>query len=83
MSPEDGKAVALAERQRKLDMMTAVLNIGVRMLSQRAITSAALVLEFAMFAWAMLEGGWDRLAIASVFAVAAWCLVHLRKGDQP
>lgn len=59
--------------------LAAVLNIALRILSLRALIILGLVLDAAMFGWAMWAGGYDRLAIAGTFAVAAWTLVHLRR----
>ena len=79
MNVEEAKVVQVTEQRRVLEQMAMLVSIALKALSHRLITAIALVLEFAMFAWAMLEGGWDRLSIATVFAAAAWCLVHLRR----
>ena len=60
------------------DLATFV-GIALRVLSMRVLIILALALDGIMFGWAMLEGGYDRLAIAGTFAVASWCLVHLRR----
>jgi hypothetical protein len=54
------------------------ISIGLRLLSLRLLTLVGLVLDAAMFGWAMWAGGYDRLAVAGVFAVATWTLIHLR-----
>ena len=59
--------------------LAAFVGIGLRVLNMRVLTILALLLDGVMFGWAMWSGGYDRLAIAGVFAVAAWCLVHLRR----
>jgi hypothetical protein len=58
--------------------LAAIVNIGLRVLSMRVLIILALVLDAALFSWAMYVGGWDRLAIAAAFAVLAWFTVHLR-----
>jgi hypothetical protein len=77
---EEAKVVQINEQRRALQQLAMLVTVGLHALSQRLITAIALLFESVMFGWAMFEGGWDRLAIASVFAAAAWCLVHLRPG---
>lgn len=79
MNTDEAKIVQVTEQRRALEQIAGLVGIGLRALSQRMITAIALVLESVMFGWAMLEGGWDRLAIAATFATAAWALVHLRR----
>jgi hypothetical protein len=63
-------------RARELASFVA---IALRVLNMRVLIILALVLDGVMFGWAMWAGGYDRLAIAGAFAVASWCLVHLRR----
>jgi len=59
--------------------LATLVEIGLRVISMRVLTILALIGNGVMFGWAMWAGGYDRLAIAGVFAVASWCLVHLRR----
>lgn len=61
------------------EQLAAVLHIGLRVLNVRILTLVGLVLDAVMFGWAMWWGGYDRLAVAGVFAIATWTLVHLRR----
>ena len=61
------------------ETLAATLNIALRVLSLRFLTLTGLVLDAVMFGWAMYVGGYDRLAVAGVFAVATWTLVHFRR----
>jgi len=60
------------------DALAVALAVAVRVLNQRLLTLLALILDAGMFSWAMGAGGWDRLAIAAVFALAAGLTIHLR-----
>ena len=59
--------------------LAAMVGVALRILNLRLLSILALVLDAVMFGWAMWVGGYDRLAIAGVFAISAWCLVHLRR----
>ncbi len=63
------------------DLLALGVNIGLRILSARVLIIMALALDAIMFGWAMWLGGWDRLAIAVCFAVAAGLTVHFRKTE--
>lgn len=61
------------------EQLAAILQIGLRLLSIRLLTLVSLLLNAGMFGWAMWAGDYPRLAIAGVFAVATWTLVHFRR----
>lgn len=61
------------------EQLAMVLQVGLRILNQRLLTLTGLLLDAVMFGWAMFAGGYDRLAVAGVFALATWTLVHLRR----
>ena len=61
------------------EQLAMVLQVGLRVLSTRLLTLVGLILDAVMFGWAMMVGGYDRLAIAGVFAAATWTLVHFRR----
>lgn len=61
------------------EQLAALTGIALRVVSLRLLIILGLMLDAVMFGWAMWAGGYDRLAIAGVFAVATWTLVHLRR----
>jgi FtsH-binding integral membrane protein len=67
---------ARAQLQQALN--ETALALGLRMLSMRLLTVIALVLDAGIFAWAMASDTWPRAVCAVAFAVASWCVVHLR-----
>lgn len=64
-----------AERQQ---MTAALIDIGLRALSQRVVTILTLLLDTGIFAWAISTESWIRLAGAVAFSIATWCVVHFR-----
>jgi hypothetical protein len=62
--------------------LEAFISIALRVLNLRVLTLVALILDAVMFGWAMYAGGYDRLAVAGVFAVATGVLVHWRREQQ-
>jgi hypothetical protein len=71
--------VMVGNPQVNNDQLAMMLQVGLRILNLRILTLVTLVLNAVMFGWAMWAGGYDRLAVAAVFAVATWCLVHFRR----
>lgn len=71
--------------QQRLHLMASLVNIGLRALGTQALTFFALILDAVMFGWAMIDGTWQRIAAAVLFAIATWCLVKLsplaKRGD--
>ena len=63
-----------------------LIAIAMRVLGPRALTLTALTLNTIVFSFVLYAGGWDRLAAATIFAIANWCLVTLqffkRKDDH-
>jgi hypothetical protein len=45
------------------------ISVGMRVLSARVVLLLAMLLTFALFAWAMAVPGWERISAATVFAV--------------
>jgi hypothetical protein len=64
------------------ESLVLIVNLGLRMLSMRALVILALLLDCGLFSWAMYSGGWDRLAIAAGFGIVAWCTVHLNRNES-
>ena len=71
-----------AARTAQLALM---MNLALRILSQRVLTVVTLLLNAGVCSWAMYSESWPRLAGALLFAVAAWCTVNLKppKGEDP
>jgi len=68
---------------QRLRMTATVVATGLQLLSQRALTVLALLLDAGIFGWAMQTESWVRLAGAAAFGVASWCVIHLRpKGES-
>lgn len=63
-----------------------LISIAMKALEPRTLTALALTLNMLVFVFVLYTGGWDRLAMATVFAIANWCLVNLqfskRKDDH-
>lgn len=70
-----------SEIQRQQRAAFAV-RLGIEILSARIMTLLALLLSFGMFSYAMYSGGWERLAIAFVFALCAWCIINVKPEKQ-
>lgn len=67
----------------RMQQLAALITIGLRALSTQALTVFALVLDAAIFGWAISTESPIRLGGAVLFAIAAWSLLYLRpKGDQ-
>ena len=64
------------QQAAKLDYSAQIVMIGIRVLSVRALVLISLLLDTGIFAWAINEGSWIRLAGATIFAVASWCTVN-------
>jgi len=83
MTPAEGQELLRQQQARRAEQVAVVLDVALRVVTRRVLTLAALFAVTGMFGWAMVQGGYDRLAVAGVFAVACWCLVNLSKGDRP
>jgi hypothetical protein len=59
-----------------------LVQVALQILSMRAIVLVQLALNTGAFAWALAGEHWMRLAGAAVFAIANWCVVHV-KPPQP
>lgn len=79
---DDAKQLLLAQEQKRSEQFALAMAVAMRILSARALTLIALVLQTVIFGWAMAEGGWDRLATATLFAIGSWFLVNYRKGGS-
>lgn len=55
-----------------------IIALGLRALSTQALTVFALMLDAAIFGWAISTESLIRLGGAVLFAVAAWSLLYLR-----
>jgi hypothetical protein len=80
MNEADTKHVAATEA--RLQMMGAIVELGIRLLSDKMLLVLAILLDSAIFAWAMYADSWPRIVGATLFAVASWCLIHLRPSQE-
>lgn len=68
----------LKERGDALDMAQQIVAVGIKALSGRMLTAFALVADCVLFGWALANGGWQALSAAVLFAIASWCVLHLK-----
>ena len=74
-----------ARHVQSADNLAQLVNIALKILSQRVMTVMSLLLNAGVCSWAMYTESWLRLAVAAVFAVASWCTLHLKPpgGNDP
>jgi hypothetical protein len=72
------EASNIATQEARLSQLAGLVNLGIRVLSSQALTILALLLDAGLFGWALETESWIRVAGATLFAVAAWCLIYLR-----
>jgi hypothetical protein len=72
----------LEKKRNALEMSKKLIAIGIEALSLRMLTTLVLVADSALFAWALFNGGWQALATAVLFAIATWCVLHLRPPER-
>jgi hypothetical protein len=62
----------------KTEQTMLILSVALNILSLRFLTVLSLLLNTAVFSWALYSDSWVRLAGAALFAVATWCIVNLK-----
>jgi len=83
MDQADQTVVAYEAKQRALAEFAHLVNVGLKALSTKILTLAALLADAGLFGWAMVDGAWSKIAAAALFAIASWCLVNLKpKGND-
>jgi hypothetical protein len=85
MASEAATQVPRKEAQRT-DAILSVLALALQAISSRLVVIVSMVMTFALFAWAMTQGGsLVRLAVAASFAVLVFLPVlwrsHARQDD--
>lgn len=69
---------------RRTELLAVVVDLGMKLITARLMAILALFLDAGMFAWALSSESWLRLAGASIFAIASWCIINLQKpGSTP
>jgi hypothetical protein len=53
-----------------LSDLARAVDVGLTILTYRILTLLALMMTFALFSWAMVQGTWIHFAIAGAFGVA-------------
>lgn len=53
----------------ELTQLTALVDMALKVLSQRVLTILALAMTFGLFCWAMALGAWLHFAIAGAFGI--------------
>lgn len=76
MDESEQKKLEIQVRQKVLERTAEIVHVALDALSIRLITVLALVLQAGIFCWAMAAPTWERVAGATLFAIASWCLVH-------
>jgi hypothetical protein len=72
----------LKERANELGMAQQIISVAYKALSGRMLTAFALVADCVLFGWALAVSGWQALAAAVLFAIASWCVLHLRFSEK-
>lgn len=78
----DQMELKLKERGDALDMAQQIVAVGLKALSVRMLTAFALVADCVLFGWALANGGWQALAVAVLFAISSWCVLHLKLSQK-
>ena len=75
--------VEVTATSRRAELIATLIDLGLKVISSRLIMIFTLLLDTGIFAWAMFADSWMRLASATIFAIASWCIVYLRpKGEK-
>jgi len=56
-----------------------VLNLAIKVLSDRVVTLLALVTSFTLGCWTMWEPTWERVATLAIFVVFAYLIVYSKE----
>jgi hypothetical protein len=62
--------------------MVAILNIAMNTLNARLLTLLGIVVNTAIFSWAMYVPQWERIVTAALFSVAIWCLLRVKPQEK-
>jgi hypothetical protein len=65
-----------------LSELATVVDVGLRVLSHRFLTLLALIMTFALFSWAMIQGSWIHFAIAGAFGVVIFLPVLMAQASS-
>lgn len=74
------------ETERKyrdeLEMVQRIIDVGLRALSLRMLTTFVLVADCILFAAALYISTWQALVAAVLFAVAGWCVLFAKPAER-
>lgn len=65
-----------------VELVQRIIEVGLRALALRLLTTLVLVADCVLFAWAMAAGSWQSVGVAVLFAIAAWSVLYLRPPDR-
>lgn len=69
------------ESRIDLNQTAKILNVGLRVLSARALKFMSLLADLIIFGWAMFEPRWERILTAALFGVAMWFLTRDERNE--
>jgi uncharacterized membrane protein len=64
-----------------LSDLARAIDVGLTVLSYRILTLLALLMTFALFSWAMVQGSWIHFAIAGAFGVVIFLPVLMAQAN--
>jgi uncharacterized membrane protein len=64
-----------------LSDLARAVDVGLTVLSYRILTLLALLMTFALFSWAMVQGSWIHFAIAGAFGVVIFLPVLMAQAS--
>lgn len=69
-------------KNRELQLVQTVVEVGIRALSLRMLTTFVLVADSVMFAAALYVGTWQAILAAVLFAIAGWSVLFLKPNER-
>ena len=69
-------------KNRELELVQRIVEVGIRALSLRMLTTFVLIADTLLFAFAVYVGTWQAILAAVLFAVAAWSVLFLKPSER-
>lgn len=66
----------------EIEMVQRIIDVGIKALSLRMLTTLVLLADCVLFSWAVGVGTWQALIAAVLFAIATWCVLFLKPPDR-
>lgn len=77
MARPTNEAKAARDSDLQTRQMVRLIDLALKALSTRLLTTIALIGDCLLFAWSAVTGSWVALSAAVLFAMATWCLVNV------